>query len=103
MNERVVHDPVVAPPPEIDVSGVETPAYVIDLGRLRGNLGILADVQARGECKVLLALKGFAMWSVFPVVAEYLSGIAASSVALGMCPSCSAPCRLTISPTWPAK
>jgi carboxynorspermidine decarboxylase len=79
MNERVVHDPIVAPPPEIDVSRVATPAYIIDLGRLRQNLSILADVQARGGCKVLLALKGFAMWSVFPVVAEYLSGIAASS------------------------
>ena len=74
-----MHDPVVAPPPDIDVSGVETPAYVVDLGRLRGNLSILADVQARTGCKILLALKGFAMWSVFPVVGEYLAGIAASS------------------------
>ena len=79
MNERVVHDPVVAPPPDIDVSGVETPAYVVDLGRLRSNLAILGDVQARTGCKILLALKGFAMWSVFPVVGEYLAGIAASS------------------------
>ncbi len=79
MNERVVHDPVVAPPPDIDVSGVETPAYIVDLGRLRSNLGILGDVQARTGCKILLALKGFAMWSVFPVVGEYLAGIAASS------------------------
>jgi carboxynorspermidine decarboxylase len=79
MNERVVHDPVVAPPPDIDVSTVETPAYIIDLGRLRDNLAILADVQARAGCKILLALKGFAMWSVFPIVGEYLAGIAASS------------------------
>ena len=79
MNERVVHDPVVAPPPDIDVSGVETPAYIVDLGRLRSNLSILGDVQARTGCKILLALKGFAMWSVFPVVGEYLAGIAASS------------------------
>jgi len=79
MNERVVHDPVVAPPPDIDVSGVETPAYIVDLGRLRSNLAILGDVQARTGCKILLALKGFAMWSVFPVVGEYLAGIAASS------------------------
>ncbi len=79
MNERVVHDPVVAPPPDIDVSGLETPAYVVDLGRLRANLSILGDVQARSGCKILLALKGFAMWSVFPVVGEYLAGIAASS------------------------
>jgi carboxynorspermidine decarboxylase len=79
MNERVVHDPVVAPPPDIDVSGVETPAYIVDLGRLRANLAILGDVQAQSGCKILLALKGFAMWSVFPVVGEYLAGIAASS------------------------
>jgi carboxynorspermidine decarboxylase len=79
VNERVVHDPVVAPPPDIDVSTVETPAYVIDLGRLRKNLAILGDVQARTGCKILLALKGFAMWRVFPVVGEYLAGIAASS------------------------
>lgn len=79
MNERVVHDPVVAPPPDIDVSGVETPAYIVDLGRLRSNLAILGDVQAQSGCKILLALKGFAMWSVFPVVGEYLAGIAASS------------------------
>ncbi|HEY8143027.1 MAG TPA: carboxynorspermidine decarboxylase [Kofleriaceae bacterium] len=79
MNERVVHDPVVAPPPDIDVSGVETPAYIVDLGRLRSNLAILGDVQTRTGCKILLALKGFAMWSVFPVVGEYLAGIAASS------------------------
>src|SRR5688572_22619830 len=75
----VVHDPVVAPPPDIDVSAVETPAYIVDLGRLRRNLEILADAQARSGCKILLALKGFAMWSVFPIVGEYLSGIAASS------------------------
>jgi carboxynorspermidine decarboxylase len=79
VNERVVHDPVVAPPPDIDVSTVETPAYVIDLGRLRKNLAILGDVQARTGCKILLALKGFAMWRVFPIVGEYLAGIAASS------------------------
>ena len=79
MNERVVHEPVVARPPDIDVSGVETPAYIVDLGRLRANLSILGDVQARAGCKILLALKGFAMWSVFPVVGEYLAGIAASS------------------------
>jgi carboxynorspermidine decarboxylase len=79
MNERVVHDPVVAPPPDIDVSAVDTPVYIVDLGRLRRNLSVLADVQARGGCKILLALKGFAMWSVFPIVGEYLSGIAASS------------------------
>lgn len=78
---RVVHEPPATRPLDIDVSAVDTPAYIVDVGALRRNLEILADVQARAGCKVLLALKGFAMWSVFPVVSEYLSGIAASSVA----------------------
>lgn len=63
----------------IDVTGVATPAYICDLGALRSNLEILRSVQERAGCKILLALKGFAMWSVFPIVHEYLPGITASS------------------------
>lgn len=63
-----------------DPNALETPYYIVDLGRLRKNLAILADVQRRTGCKILLALKGFAMWSVFPVVREYLVGTTASSV-----------------------
>ncbi len=64
---------------ELDPAKVATPAYVVDMGKLRKNLELLATVQERAGCKILLALKGFAMWSVFPVVGEYLAGIAASS------------------------
>lgn len=63
-----------------DPRALETPYYIVDIGRLRQNLAILADVQRRSGCKILLALKGFAMWSVFPVVREYLMGTTASSV-----------------------
>jgi carboxynorspermidine decarboxylase len=63
----------------IDVSRVETPCYVTDLGALEKNLQLLADVQRRAGCKVLLALKGFAQWSTFPLVRRYLSGATASS------------------------
>jgi carboxynorspermidine decarboxylase len=66
-------------PGSFDLGGVETPCYVVDLGLLRRNLEILARVQREAECKILLALKGFAMWRVFPLVGEYLGGIAASS------------------------
>jgi carboxynorspermidine decarboxylase len=65
---------------DIDLASIETPCTVIDLGALERNLQILADVQARAGCKVLLALKGFAMWRVFPLVARYLAGAATSSV-----------------------
>ena len=56
-----------------------TPAFVVDVGLIRRNLGILADVKRRTGCRILLALKGFAMWSLFPVLRETLDGVCASS------------------------
>jgi len=56
-----------------------SPAYVVDLGRLRHNLAILDAVQRRSGAKILLALKAFAMWSVFPLIRETLHGVCASS------------------------
>ncbi|MEZ4288338.1 MAG: carboxynorspermidine decarboxylase [Polyangiales bacterium] len=62
-----------------NLSLVKTPAYVIDLEALENNAKILADVQARAGCKIVLALKGFATWSTFSVLKPYLAGVAASS------------------------
>jgi carboxynorspermidine decarboxylase len=56
-----------------------SPAYVVDLGRLRQNLAVLDEVQKRSGAKILLALKAFSMWSVFPVIREALHGVCASS------------------------
>ncbi|MBD3380108.1 MAG: carboxynorspermidine decarboxylase [Candidatus Omnitrophica bacterium] len=57
-----------------------TPCYIIDTGRLRSNLKVLKRVQDRTGCSILLALKGFAAFSTFSLVRQYLSGIAASSL-----------------------
>ncbi len=56
-----------------------SPAYVVDLGRLRHNLDILDSVQKRSGAKILMALKAFSMWSVFPLIRETLRGVCASS------------------------
>lgn len=64
----------------IDVTGLETPCFVTDLGALEANLTILADVQRRAGCTILIALKGFAQWSTFPLVRRYLAGATASSI-----------------------
>ena len=56
-----------------------SPAFVVDLGRLRQNLAILDDVQKRSGAKILLALKAFSMWSTFPLIRETLHGVCASS------------------------
>lgn len=56
-----------------------SPAFVVDLGRVRRNLAILDEVQRRSGAKILMALKAFSMWSVFPLIAETLKGVCASS------------------------
>ncbi|MGK2907707.1 MAG: carboxynorspermidine decarboxylase [Desulfuromonadales bacterium] len=56
-----------------------SPAYVVDLGRLRQNLAILDEVQRRSGAKILMALKAFAMWHTFPVIRQILQGVCASS------------------------
>ena len=56
-----------------------SPAYVVDLGRLRHNLAILDGVQKRSGAKILLAMKAFSMWSVFPLISQTLQGVCASS------------------------
>ena len=63
-----------------DPYGVETPYQVIDMSLLRRNLSIIARVQEESGAKILLAQKGFATWSTYPVVREYLSGVTSSSV-----------------------
>ncbi len=43
-----------------------SPCYVVDRSRLAHNLEILGKVQARSGAKIILALKGFAMFAAFP-------------------------------------
>ena len=63
---------------QLDLERVDSPAYVIDLAMLERNLELLAHAQAAAGATILLALKGFAAWSTFPLVGKYLDGVAAS-------------------------
>ncbi|MDF1560439.1 MAG: carboxynorspermidine decarboxylase [Bacteroidales bacterium] len=64
----------------IDYLRVPSPCYVIEEERLRRNLQTIKQVADASGAEIILAFKGFAMWSVFPIVREYISGAAASSV-----------------------
>ncbi len=75
-----MHSPTSPHPLSFDPSRVSSPAYVVDLALLKKNLELLAYVQKESGCKVLLALKGFAMFSTFPLVRQYLSGCCASGL-----------------------
>lgn len=63
-----------------DLSRVPSPAFVVDEAAVRRNLAILADVRDRAGVKILAALKAFSMWSLGPVVADYLDGVCASGL-----------------------
>ena len=62
-----------------DPAAFPSPCYVCDLKLLRKNLEVIAGVRQRTGCKILLALKGFAMFSTFPLISSYLQGTCASS------------------------
>jgi len=63
---------------DIDYSSVNTPAFVVDSSAIRRNCEILASVQEQAGCTILLALKGFAMFSMAPLIRSCLSGTCAS-------------------------
>ncbi|RUO32913.1 carboxynorspermidine decarboxylase [Aliidiomarina soli] len=58
---------------------IPSPCYVLDEAKLRKNLELMKQVQQRSGADIILALKGFAMWSTFPLVSQYLKGCTASS------------------------
>lgn len=60
--------------------GVETPCYVVDEQRLTDNLTVLAQVARQAGCKILLAQKAFSMFSVYPLIGQYLAGTTASGL-----------------------
>ena len=63
-----------------DKRAIETPFYLCKEKLLERNLKILDDIQNRSGAKIILALKGFAMWSTFALVSKYLKGCTASGV-----------------------
>ncbi|MCL5050637.1 MAG: carboxynorspermidine decarboxylase [Firmicutes bacterium] len=58
---------------------IPSPCYVLDEAKLKANLELMQRVQQESGASIILALKGFAMWSAFPLVSQYLKGCTASS------------------------
>lgn len=62
----------------MDFNVIPSPCYVLDEGLLRKNLALIREVKAEAGVEIILAFKGFSMWSAFPIVQEYISGATAS-------------------------
>ena len=57
-----------------------TPYYLVDEAAVIKNLEILKYVSERAGCKILLAQKAFSMFSVYPLLRQYLAGSTASGL-----------------------
>ena len=64
----------------MDYTKVPSPAFVLEEKLLRKNLELIAGVQQQAGIEIILAFKGFAMWSTFPLVRQYIKGATASSL-----------------------
>lgn len=61
-------------------SEIPSPCYICDEALLEQNLQLMRYVQQASGARIILALKGFSMWSTFELVSQYLPGCTASSV-----------------------
>ena len=64
----------------LDYSLIPSPCYVLEEAKLIRNLELIDSIQKRAGITIILALKGFAMFSAFPTIKKYLKGTTASSL-----------------------
>lgn len=64
----------------INFNKIPSPCFVLEESLLRKNLELLARVQREAGIEIICALKGYSMWSTFPMIKHYLSGATASSL-----------------------
>lgn len=64
----------------VDFSQIPSPCFVLDEQLLEKNLQLIRSVKERAGIDIILAFKGFAMWSVFPILRKYIQSTTASSL-----------------------
>ena len=57
-----------------------SPCWLLEEDRLKNNLEILKNIKDKTGIKILLALKGYALWKSFDLVSKYLDGCCASGL-----------------------
>ena len=59
---------------------INTPAFVIDLDKLKTNLCLLKSIKEETKAKILLAQKAYSCFYTYPLIAKYLDGTTASGI-----------------------
>ena len=65
----------------IDFNKIPSPCYVIDETLLRNNLDLIKKIKEAAPIHILVALKAFSNWGIFPIFKEYGFGTSASSLS----------------------
>ena len=61
-------------------SSLPSPCWILEEQKLIDNLKIIQHIKDKSGAKVLLALKGYALWKSFPSIRPYLDGCCASGL-----------------------
>ncbi len=61
-------------------SELKTPYWLLEEALLEKNLKVLAHIKQKTGVKILLALKGYALWKSFDLIVNYLDGCCASGL-----------------------
>ena len=64
----------------IDKTTLPSPCWILDEKSLIDNLKIIQNIQKQSGAKILLALKGYALWKSFDTITPYLDGCCASGL-----------------------
>lgn len=64
----------------LDFNQPPSPCFIVDRGKLEANGRLLQHIQQRTGAKILLALKGFALYGAFPYLRPYLAGTTSSGL-----------------------
>jgi carboxynorspermidine decarboxylase len=62
------------------IDKLPSPCWLLEEKKLRQNLELLREVKEKSGAKILLALKGYALWKSFPLIQKYLDGCCASGL-----------------------
>ena len=62
------------------LSTLPSPCWLLEEEKLLKNLELISEVKLKSGAKVLLALKGYALWKSFPLIKPYLDGCCASGL-----------------------
>jgi len=62
------------------LSTLPSPCWLLEEEKLQKNLELISDIKHQSGAKILLALKGYALWKSFQLIKPYLDGCCASGL-----------------------